>query len=310
MRISEILNRITRNDKVIFFFKKYDTHGFACSYIFRSYFEKHEMLDKLMLVAVKDDEIELTNEAIYAGFDYVFLCDLDLTQKALMRLSFKSIKAYVIDVKFTTTQKLLPNFIEEGSNISFIQREERSPVQLVWEMVHGSEDLPEFVKDLGKSYMIETSGLGSNKTLALKYVHPSYEQWKILEDNEAYQSINFTDMLQGRSLALAMDICLRNSVPFNIAGHRSFLINVNRHLMDEVAHIAIKTCEIVVTYEKTDDGYFYSIYSAFESSIDLIKLFEAYNCQGFSRRIWFITNNFIFDKKPNMIQRFLRKILG
>lgn len=302
MKPSEFLQRINRNDVVHFYFKKFDTHAFGCSYVFRSHFRKHEMLEKLDLRPVKNnDDITCQKDA------YVFLCDIDLTPSLIFKLGFKAKKIFVIDSKFSTTMDLMKNYtgenIKDNPNITFIHGDRKSPIDLVWELVNGDKEKPGFVRDLAVSYLVESSLLPNDNRLSLmKSIVPSYEFWEVFEDEDKYKEMHFSQTLDSFSLVTAKNICLRNSTVFNLNGFKTLIINANKEYMDEIGLLAIRSAEVAIVYERTDSGYYYSLFSSEECQINFLMMFKKYNCQGFHKRAWFTYKDFIFDKKPSFLK--------
>lgn len=299
---SEILEKINRGDHVHFFYKKFDTHGFGCSYLFRKFFIKHDMLDVLDLHPVRDTEtIDCKNKS------YVFLCDIDITPTMIFKLCIKAKHVYVIDSKESTVKHLIPKYKENKliahTNLTFIHYDNVSPIALIWKLLADQAPAPAFVRDLNNSYQSEIGVLDNNRFSIMKNLSSNYSEWDEITDEEFYLTQGMSHALDNFSVINAKNINLRNSQAIQINKFKGFLINVNKESMDEVGIMASLACDIVVTYEKNDDGYYYRVYTAKSEDINLLLVFNKYNCFGYSGRVWFKHKDFIFSSKKSFLKR-------
>lgn len=297
----DILEAINRNDYVHFFYRKFDTHGFGCAYLFRKFFVKHEMLDNLDLRSIRDTEIP----GCKAG-SYVFLCDLDITPTLIFKLCIKAKKVFVIDTKDSTVKSLIPRYKSSEllmhTNLTFIHYENISPIGLVWKLLADDLQPPSFVHDLNSSYQAEIGIREDNQTFVVKSLPTDFKAWDDITEEQTYTSQSIGKLLGDISILNARNINLRNSEAFRIKNYKCLLINANREVMDEVGIMASMAADISITYEKNDDGYYYRVYTTNEE-INLLLLFSMQNCFGYNNRVWFKTDRYLFRKKRNFLQR-------
>lgn len=305
MKSSPILEQILRNDIVHFFYKRYDTHGFACSFVFRSFFKQHDMLGVLDLKAVDP----VANIDCKKGA-YVFLCDIDVTPSLLFRLQMKAKKIYILDSKHSTAIDLFNKFEEspilDKKVTEFVIRKNVPPIDIVWELVNGDETKPRYIADIGSSYLAECFGttvVTNNNFNLLKNFSFEYDKWEVLIREETYDTFKYGELLGNASFLAAKNICFRNAKPFAIGPHKAMVLNANRELMDEVGILAIAMVDIAIVFEMTDRGYYYSLYAGDQIDVNFLLLFKHYKCTGFHRRAWFVHDKFIFTPKATLWQK-------
>lgn len=299
---SKILENINRNDKVYFFYKKFDTHGFACSYLFRKFFVKHEMLNNLELLEVRDtEEIDCDKDS------YVFLCDIDVTPSIIFKLCLKAKKVFVIDSKDSTALNLLPRYTNNSliahTNLVFAYHKDTSPIFITWKLVFEETTPLAFVKDLDTSYQTEIGILEDNKSSIMRNIPQNHDIWDQFTSDDVYKIFPLNSFLDTASVVNSKNINIRNSRAINLLDHACLIINTNKEHMDEVGVMAAMACDLAITYEITDSGFFYKVYTKNPDTVDLFNIFSKYEYFGYRTRIWFKTKDFILQPKKSFLKR-------
>ncbi len=312
MEFTSVMNEIRADDKVHFIYKRYDTHGFACSYIFRSYFKERNELDKLTLAYVSPGEdLNCPEQSI------VFLCDVDIDYNILSRLRNKARYIVIIDSKYSTTQVLFNQIKDKEKDgkavVQVLCMGKEPPINIVWSIIHGFKQKPKYVEDISNSYLTEymmnITGKGNN-FLLLKYQKHNYDHWDLLVNDEFYLADHesLVNAKANLSLVTATNICFRNAIPYSLLGHKVLLINANKELMDEVGILTIASeatskVDLAIVYERTFNGYYYSVYTSEKCNVNLLEVFKEFNCFGFHRRAWFFNEKFIFEKRKSFFKK-------
>lgn len=298
-----IIKDIKDTDQIQIFYKDYDTHAFACSFLFYKYFKEKGYIDNVVILPV-EGVIDMIKDLSAI----TILIDTEITSSSLKSLLANSKRIIVIDQKENTVQQL-KNI--SSNNLFLISKEGYSPIHCVWDLLYLDTDPDSYIFDLDTSYCNEhVYNDNNNKISILKNIPRVHSIWYEYVNNEDYKELDFHGYLNTVDMMNSMNIAKRNTNAFLYKGHRALFTNCIREHMDTVGVLTCQACDFSVMYEKCDTYYYYRVYKKETINLDLLEVFSNFKCVGFRNRVWFRTTleDFIFNMKKSFVSKLLEMV--
>lgn len=295
-----IIKEIKDTDQIQIFYKDYDTHTFACSFLFYKYFREKGYLDNVVILPV-----EGVIDRVKDKTAITILIDIEITAIVLNELLEHSKRIIIIDQKENTVKHLKT---KSNKNLSLITQEGYSPIHCVWDLLYLDINPDNYILDLDTSYCNEhVYNEGNNKISILKNIPKVHAIWYEYVNSDDYKELDFHGYLNTIDMMNSMSIAKRNTNAFLYNGHKVLFTNCTRENMDTVGILTCQVCDFSVMYEKCDNYYYYRVYMKEGINLNLLDIFSRFNCVGFRNRVWFRTtiSDFIFNMKKSFMARLL-----
>lgn len=307
--IDKYISKITRNDHVYVFHDDSVTAIVSCL-LFKLYFEKHGMLDKLHFVTTYSE-----SDIKYNNGSFIFFLNVGLSIYSLIRASSRNKRVFIIDSTYSTNNvladKLRNSKLPNKDNITLITSGTPSQngicVKTAWmfNVKVNDNDYSEIllfrILDRCENTVTKDSRLVVRSLFSLQWTTEILDDLVVnskLDEIVDPESTSFLDdggYYENR-YKFVFNQCKALVSAYDFNGLKMVTANLPRGCICDIFTIYDDLAKLFVTYEVLHDGHYrYEILTS-NDNLNLLNTFALFNPHGHQSYVRFVTNKNVFNR--------------